>query len=271
MSAEQAIIELAQATANAVGEALRGFGVEAEIGTARIIAREVDPLEALPLPAVVSSVSYVGGVRGGNVLALTAAGARRVATAMGAGEEGQTGGALSALALSAVSEAANQMLAAAAAATAAVIGREVELAPPETNQMTEAGGPLESEQAAYVTSASFTVEGEEGRFVQLVPQAFVLRMEAALEGLHTEPVVNDASSIASGWLLDTTLRLDVELGRTHLSADEILCLYHGTVVGLDRLANDPVDLHVNGLPFARGRLLLDGGQWAVCIDELLEQ
>ncbi len=276
MSADEAVIELAQATANAVGEALAGFGVSAEMGTVRIIDRETNPLEALPLPAVVSSVSYIGGVRGGNVLAITAAGALRLATAMGAPEETRPGGALSDLALSAVSEAANQMLAAAAAATAAVLGRDVELAPPSTHQMTEAGGPIEGEQAAYVTSVSLTVDGEEGRLVQLVPQAFVLRMEAALEGRHTEPVGDDSedaglSASASAWLLDTTLRLDVELGRTQLSADEILGLYHGTIVTLDRLATDPIEMRINGHSFARGRLLLEDGQWAVRIEELLEQ
>jgi flagellar motor switch protein FliN len=271
MSTETAIIELAQATANAVGEVLRGFGVQAEVGTARIVPLDTDPLGGLPLPAVVSSVSYVGGVRGGNVLALAAAGARRLATAMGAGEDDQSGGELSALALSAVSEAANQMLASAAAATAAVIGREVELAPPETRQVTDAGGPMEGEQAAYVTSTSLTVEGEEGRLVQLVPQAFVLRMEAALEGRHTEPTAIAASAIGSSWLLHTTLRLDVELGRARLGADEIISLYDGSVVALDRLAQDPIDLRVNGRPFARGSLLVDGGQWAIRIDELLEQ
>lgn len=275
MSTEQAVVELAQAAANAVGEVLGGFGVTVELGQARIIDRETDPLEALPLPAVVSTVSYVGGASGGNVLALTSAGARRLATAMGAGEDTGTGGQLNDLALSAVSEAANQMLAAAAAATAAVLGREVDLTPPSTHQMTQAGGPVESEQAAYVTSVTLTVDGEDGRLVQLVPQAFVLRMEAALEGLHTEPGggpagVADAESLSSTWLLDTRLRLDVELGRTRLSADEILDLNDGAIVTLDRLAIDPIDLRINGVPFATGRLLLDDGQWAIRVDTLLE-
>jgi flagellar motor switch protein FliN/FliY len=275
MSAEEAVVELAQATANAVGEVLGGFGVSVDLGVARIIDRESDPLEALPLPAVVSSVSYVGGVSGGNVLALTSAGARRLATAMGAGEDTGAGGQLNPLALSAVSEAANQMLAAAAAATAAVLGREVDVAPPSTHQMSEAGGPVESEQAAYVTSVTLTVDDEEGRLVQLVPQAFVLRMEAALEGRHTEPPAGaaggaDADALSSTWLLDTRLRLDVELGRTRLGADDILTLGDGAIVTLDRLATDPIDLRVNGVPFASGRLLLDDGQWAIRIDTLFE-
>jgi len=275
VSAEDAVVQLAQATADAVAEVLGGFGVSVELGVARIVAREVNPLDGLPLPAVVSSVSYVGGVSGGNVLALTSAGARRLATAMGAGDETPSGGELSDLAVSAVSEAANQMLAAAASATAAVLGREVDLAPPSTHVMTEAGGAVQGEQAEYVTSVTLTVDGEDGRLVQLVPQAFVLRMEAALEGRHTEPAAgvpggSDPDALASTWLLDTRLRLDVELGRTFLSAEEIVELGDGTIVTLDRLASDPIDLRVNGVRFATGRLMLDDGQWAVRIDTLLQ-
>ena len=275
MSAEEAILELATATAKAVGEVLGGFGVPVETGTPRIIDREADPLAGLPLPAVVSSVSYVGGVRGGNVLALTAAGARRLATAMGAPPEDDSDAELSDLTVSAVSEAANQTLAAAAAATAVVLGREVDLAPPATHQMTEPGGAVDGD-AAFVTSVSLTIDGEDGRLVQFVPQAFVLRMEAALEGRHDDPPADEIADVenpalAAGWVLDTTLRLDVELGRARLSADEILGLYDGTIVTLDRLAGDPIDLRVNGLPFAKARLLLDDGQWAVRIEELLAQ
>jgi len=270
MSAEEAVLELAQATAKAVGDVLSGFGVTVEIGTSRSIPRDADPLAALPLPAVISSVSYVGGVSGGNVLALAAAGGRKLATAMGAGEEDSEGGGLSDLALSAVSEAANQTLAAAASATAAVLSREVDLAPPSTHLMTEAGAPLDSEQAAFVTSTSLTIEGEEGRLVQFVPQAFVLRMEAALGSRDSElaDVDEQDTPLSSTWVLDTRLRLDVELGRTHLSADEIIDLGDGAIVTLDRLANDPIDLRVNGLPFATGRLLLEDGQWAVRIEAI---
>ena len=43
----------------------------------------------------------------------------------------------------------------------------------------------------------------------------------------------------------------------------------GAVVDLDRTAEAPVDLYVNGMRFARGQLLVtDEGEWAVSIDEL---
>lgn len=270
-----AVLELSAKTASAVAEVLGSFGVTVELGRPALVARESNPLAGLPVPAVISSVSYVGGVSGGNVLGLTAAGARRLAVAMGLPEEAEEGE-LSDLALSAVSEAANQMLAAAASATAAVLGREIDISPPSTQQVAEeAGAPIESDQAAFVTSVTLTIEGEDGRLVQMVPQAFVLRMEAALDGLQAEgeaddPGAADGDALASSWLLETPLTLDVELGRAFLSADEIVALRDGAIVGLDRLASDPIDLLVNGVPFASGRLLLDDGQWAVRIDALLD-
>jgi flagellar motor switch protein FliN/FliY len=127
-----------------------------------------------------------------------------------------------------------------------------------------------------VTSVTLTIDGEDGRLVQRVPNAFVLRMQDALQGRHTE---HDPDSVAGGddealsseWLLDTRLRLDVELGRTRLSADDIVELGDGTIIALDRRANAPIDLLINGVRFATGRLLLDDGQWAVRIDELVQR
>ena len=44
----------------------------------------------------------------------------------------------------------------------------------------------------------------------------------------------------------------------------------GAVVDLDRQADEPVDLFVNGMHFASGRLVVsEGGEWAVEIDALV--
>jgi flagellar motor switch protein FliN/FliY len=65
------------------------------------------------------------------------------------------------------------------------------------------------------------------------------------------------------------LRVWAELGRTRLPLGRALELPLGAVVDLDRAANDPVDLYVNGLCFAQGHLLVnDDGEWAIVIDEL---
>src|SRR5581483_9385577 len=65
------------------------------------------------------------------------------------------------------------------------------------------------------------------------------------------------------------LRVWAELGRTKLPLGRALELPLGAVVDLDRTADAPVDLFVNGLCFAQGHLLVtDDGEWAIVIDEL---
>src|SRR4029078_12869360 len=88
---------------------------------------------------------------------------------------------LTELELSAVGEAMNQMMAAAATARSAVLGTEVGVAPPDTRVLTSLETALEGhDDAAHVTSGVFTVFGQPCRLVQLIPDAFVVRMNKAL-------------------------------------------------------------------------------------------
>ena len=62
--------------------------------------------------------------------------------------------------------------------------------------------------------------------------------------LNTAPVqVNDANI---GLILDVPLQITVELGRTQKSIKEVLELTNGSIVELDKLAGEPVDIKVNG-------------------------
>jgi flagellar motor switch protein FliN len=65
------------------------------------------------------------------------------------------------------------------------------------------------------------------------------------------------------------LRVWAELGRTQLPLGRALRLPLGAVLELDRTADAPIDLYVNGTQFARGRLLVtDDGEWAFALDEV---
>ena len=57
-------------------------------------------------------------------------------------------------------------------------------------------------------------------------------------------------------LMDINLNLHVELGRTHLSIKNILELTRGSVVELDRVAGESVDLYANGKLIARGEVVV---------------
>ena len=67
------------------------------------------------------------------------------------------------------------------------------------------------------------------------------------------------------------VRVSVELGRARLPLARAVGLGSGALVELDRLADDPMDLYVNGRRFADGRLLLiDQNEWAVRIERVLD-
>ena len=120
---------------------------------------------------------------------MTLEGARKLATAMMGMEQPEDPNApeLSELELSAVSEAMNQMMASAAIAISSVLGTEVEIGTPETKIFTEAAEALDAyPHTPHAVRAAFSVCGEPCRLVQLVPNAFVVRMTRALDELGSE-------------------------------------------------------------------------------------
>lgn len=70
-------------------------------------------------------------------------------------------------------------------------------------------------------------------------------------------------------LYDLPLPVSVELGRTRLPVQEILSLGRGSVVQLDRLAGEPVDLYVGDRKFAQGEVVVLGEQFGVRITRIL--
>ncbi len=70
-------------------------------------------------------------------------------------------------------------------------------------------------------------------------------------------------------LEDVELDLRIELGRTELLIEEVLQLREGTVVPLDKLAGDPVDILVNGRLIARGEVLVLNDNFCVRVAEIL--
>ena len=69
-------------------------------------------------------------------------------------------------------------------------------------------------------------------------------------------------------LQEVELDLRVELGRTELLIDEVMKLREGSVVPLDKLAGDPVDILVNGKLIARGEVLVLNDNFCVRVAEI---
>lgn len=70
-------------------------------------------------------------------------------------------------------------------------------------------------------------------------------------------------------LQDVELDLRIELGRTELLIEEVLKLTEGSVVPLNKLAGDPVDILVNGRLIARGEVLVLNDNFCVRVAEIV--
>jgi flagellar motor switch protein FliN len=70
-------------------------------------------------------------------------------------------------------------------------------------------------------------------------------------------------------LYDVPVELAVEIGRTHMTIRETLALGPGSIVTLNRLAGEPVDLLVNGKPIARGEVVVLDEEFGLRVTEVL--
>lgn len=68
---------------------------------------------------------------------------------------------------------------------------------------------------------------------------------------------------------DVDVRLTVELGRTAMSLREVLALGEESVVMLDRLTDELLDVMVNGKLIARGEVVAEGNRFGLRIVELV--
>ena len=69
-------------------------------------------------------------------------------------------------------------------------------------------------------------------------------------------------------LNDVMVELTVEVGRTRMTLGQALALGPGSVITLDRLADQPVDLLVNGMPVARGEVVVIDEEFGLRITEV---
>jgi len=70
-------------------------------------------------------------------------------------------------------------------------------------------------------------------------------------------------------VMDIPVSLSVELGQTQLEVRDVLGLGAGSVIELNKLQEEPVDVRINGRLIARGKIVLVKNNLAVKISELI--
>ncbi len=92
-------------------------------------------------------------------------------------------------------------------------------------------------------------------------QAFDLQNFASPVASHSEASIE--------LLRDVDLNVKIELGRSRMMVEDVLKLGEGSVVELDKLAGDPVDVFVNDRLVARGEVLVLNDNFCVRVNEIM--
>jgi flagellar motor switch protein FliN/FliY len=70
-------------------------------------------------------------------------------------------------------------------------------------------------------------------------------------------------------ILDIPVQLTVELGRTKISIRNLLQLAHGSVVELDGLAGEPMDVLINGTLIAQGEVVVVNDKFGIRLTDII--
>jgi flagellar motor switch protein FliN/FliY len=114
------------------------------------------------------------------------------------------------------------------------------------------------------TTAAAEPEGEEAMTaVAELPETSAMNLP------NFNQVMRDAQVSSIDLLRDVDLNVKIELGRSRMLVEDVLKLSEGSVVELDKLAGDPVDVFVNERLVARGEVLVLNDNFCVRINEIV--
>jgi len=129
---------------------------------------------------------------------------------------------------------------------------------PDANAANSAGGPSIEE---LLQQANFDDASGAGELPGSEAAGFKLP--------SFQQVMADAQVSSIDLLRDVELNVKIELGRSRMLVEEVLQLNEGSVVELDKLAGDPVDVFVNDRLVARGEVLVLNDNFCVRVNEIV--
>jgi len=122
---------------------------------------------------------------------------------------------------------------------------------------TEAGGSAEDDWAAAM--------GEQAQVDNANVAAQPANIFENLSGDGIAPSQNQGFEL----ILDIPVNLTVELGRTKISIRNLLQLAHGSVVELDGLAGEPMDVMINGTLIAQGEVVVVNDKFGIRLTDII--
>ncbi|MBP1042018.1 flagellar motor switch phosphatase FliY [Vagococcus sp. BWB3-3] len=268
-------------------------------------------LDELVTPKVSTVVEFKESLEGSNLLLLNVEDAIIIADLMIGGDGTTTNTEFTELELSAVGEAMNQMIGSASTSMATMIGKKVDILPPDVNlwndqkQVSYKG--LDADTIVCKISFDLSVEGViESEIMQIYTQQMVQEIsdmmladtgEVLADRYQPEPSVTESSNAKPekkvtiqtpefqplenkkndstidnlDLIMDVPLDFSVVLGNSRKSIKEILSLGVGSVVELDKLTDEPLEVYVNGKLIAHGEVVVINENFGVRITNILSQ
>ncbi|MBP1968091.1 flagellar motor switch protein FliN/FliY [Virgibacillus natechei] len=298
------------------------------------IIQQSDLEQEFNAEAINISVNYTEGFIGNNVFVMQAEAAAIISDIMLGGDGTSPEEDLTEIHLSAVQEAMNQMMGAAATSMSSVFNKKVDITPPSITSESNSK-PIFDEDAYVKVSFQLKIGNLiDSIIMQLIPFPFAKQLveqlmnkevvdEAAVakepiekqsqpkaqmkktteeptnnttNGFNTNPQYLGNSMDQSNadiqhatfssfnpvelnkneqrnldMLLDVPLKVTVELGRTKRSIKDILDLAPGSIIELDKLAGEPVDIMVNEKLVAKGEVVVIDENFGVRVSDIISQ
>lgn len=308
-------------------------------------------------PCVFIQIKYTEGLDGANILIMRERDVKVITDLMMGGDGNNTDGELGELHLSAISEAMNQMMGSSATSLSSMLGRMIDISPPEASVVNllenKNGADIAPFLAGDFVKIEFRMQIEDlvdSTIMQLYPidfakslyeifmgqqmgtsaapaqpepqptpqpepqpyippQAEVPQMQQAMpqtqqampqmqqampqmqqampqmqmppmqqanvqpaqfQAFNTQMPQQMASQENIGLIMDVPLEVTVELGRTKKSIAEILDFTPGTIIELDKIAGEPIDVLVNGKFVAKGEVVVIEENFGIRVTEIIK-
>lgn len=251
--------------------------------------------------AIVVEVEYAGGINGPTYLVFLKEHGAIIADLMMGGNGTAPPQEINDLYLGALGEALGQMMDAAASTLSSTMGQNVTIGTPKIKVIDfSAGVPNEMAimQESKIVKVSYNLtlgDLSEGKVIQLLPMQIANPIINSIVGPTNTPspppLQSPAQSFGQGVhpvqfstlrpaavdsvptnmkiLMDVSMDLSVEIGRKKLSIKEIIEIGAGTIVELDKIVGDPVDICVNNKLIAKGKVVVVDENFGVRVTEVL--
>lgn len=94
---------------------------------------------------------------------------------------------------------------------------------------------------------------------------------AELDELQEEAPISAEEKRKLDTILDIPVTISMEVGRSHISIRNLLQLNQGSVVELDRVAGEPLDVLVNGTLIAHGEVVVVNDKFGIRLTDVISQ